>query len=299
MSADLKVPDTYGDETAARLRSYEDARILDLGCGSEPDVAYLTEDSVDVVQADRESQYLAELQERLSGDEDVDRAGQVTADGRALPFGDDTFDAVYGGAAFMHGTAGMINLEASDVFRVLAEGGDIIRSGANHDDYDLEEFLDESFMRPFTDHFEEVGIKGRCFVMEDYDGGVADIEELYRVRLDGEDPADALPTDSISYATVWPFQETVEVDEYAESVREQWSRVDGLDDEYFEEDLPDEMETWTWATVVSYPDQDVFFLDGRYVDPATEKSAGHHRVRGETEESVDEILTVAEEKWRL
>jgi hypothetical protein len=193
----------------------------------------------------------------------------------------------------------MINLEASDVFRVLAEGGDIIRCGASHDDYSLEGFLDESFMRPFTDHFEEVGLEGRCFVMGGYDGGVPDIEEMYRVRLDVDEPADALPADDVSYATVWPFQETVDVDGYAESVREQWSRIDGLDDDYFEEDLPDEMETWTWATVVSYPSRDVFFLDSRYVDPETEKSAGHHRVRGETGERLDEILTVAEERWRL
>ncbi len=298
MSADLKIPDVYGEETDSRLRSYEDARILDLGCGSEPDVAYLTDDSVDVVQADMEPQYLAELREDLAGD-DTPQAGQVGADGRSLPFEDDTFDAVYGGASFMHGTSGMINVEASDVFRVLDAGGDIIRAGASHDAYSEEGFLRQSFMAPFADHFDDVRMEGKCFLMEGYDGGVPDIEEMYRVFLDAEEPVDALPVGSVSYATVWPFQETVEVDGYTDSIREQWSRVDALDEDYFEEDLPDEMETWTWATVVSYPDRDVFFLDSQYVDPETERSAGHHRVRGETEESVEELVTVAEEEWRL
>ncbi|MDY6770411.1 MAG: methyltransferase domain-containing protein [Candidatus Nanohaloarchaea archaeon] len=296
MPPDLKVPATYGEETAKQLRSYGDVRVLDLGCGRTPDLAYLTDDSVDVVQVDHDGQDLAAVADAVA---EYDEAEQAVADAQQLPFEDDSFDVVYGGAVFNHGTAGPVNLEASDVFRVLAEDGDIVRTGASHDEYDGEEFLDSSFMRPFVEHFDEVRLDGKCFVMEGYDGGVPAPEQRYRAKLEGEEPVDTIPDDAVSSAAVWPFKELVAVDDLASSIGEQWERIDDLDEDYFEESLADDMVTWTWMTVVSYPEKDAFFLDSYYVDPFAEKHAGHHRVRGESGERVAEGLDLeaAEEEW--
>lgn len=104
-----------------RLRERGVRRILDLGCGAGRHLIYLAEQGFDVYGTDISTSALHAARERL-------RQAGVTvpllySDMAALPFADDSFDALISLHVIHHGTAEDIRVVMGEIYRVLRAGG--------------------------------------------------------------------------------------------------------------------------------------------------------------------------------
>jgi SAM-dependent methyltransferase len=102
----------------ARLGGVRDRRVLDLGCGHGMAAVVLARRGARVTGLDLSAGYLAEAEARAAAN--GVRIDWVAADADRLPFGDDSFDGIWGNAILHH-----LDLETagSELERVMRPGG--------------------------------------------------------------------------------------------------------------------------------------------------------------------------------
>jgi SAM-dependent methyltransferase len=100
----------------AEFARHDGDRMLEIGCGTGCDLLQFARHGAQATGVDIATEHLRLARERLQGKADV-----VQADGRTLPFPDDTFDYVYSHGVIHHSDEP--EKIAAEIFRVLKPGG--------------------------------------------------------------------------------------------------------------------------------------------------------------------------------